>query len=355
MARFNLAAWIPLPENETQRALNPTQFIVHTAVDHPGPTNLFGFFKRTDVTVESHWWLRMDGTLEQFIDTNVEAHANLKGNRFALSVETEDEGSPATTPWSPEQVDTLVELLVFVNREHGIPLQIMTDWASPGVGWHSMWGFVDGVNLTGGYLVSPWTNSRGKTCPGKLRIQQFINDVLPRAQALIGSGEENMDLGDWYQVIEHATGSSYSPAVELWQRLLRLHGADIKLDGYVGPKTKAAHERYTQANSGRVTSLPTAGQWGSLLGSIHRERIPAVGNSAQTQLTVLQTALDQAEVARVSAVLAFEEELAIGDQLALDVAKLEQALAESKTRSTNRFTMLATARAKLKAVREAVK
>lgn len=344
MARFPLAEWVPLPENATQKFLKPTQFIVHTAVDHPGPTNLWRFFARTDVTVESHWWLRMDGRLEQFIDTDVQAHANLYGNSRALSVETEDEGDPAHTPWTPAQVDALVKLLVFVHKEHGIPLEIMPNWQAPGVGWHSMWGFKDGVNLTGGYLQSPWTNSRGKTCPGKLRIQQFINEVLPRAQAIVGDRPEESDveLQDWYQLVAEATGSKYSPAVELWQNLLNLQGQDLATDGLVGPKTEAAHERYTAANSGRTTSRPTEGQWRSLLHALRRANLVYdLDVTKDLQLADLRKQL--------------EAEIEEGNQLALEVVQLTKQLANAKNVSGNRLKMLETARRRIRKARRALK
>tara|TARA_R110000787_G_scaffold31077_1_gene82771 strand:+ start:409 stop:1428 length:1020 start_codon:yes stop_codon:yes gene_type:complete len=338
MARFgNLRL---LPENETQRALDPTQFIVHTAVDHPGPTDLYNYFGRTDVTVESHWWLTMDGRLEQFIETNVQAHANLHGNSRALSIETEDEGDPAHTPWTEAQIDTLVGLLVWVHQEHGIPLEIMDRWDRPGLGWHSMWGFVDGENLTGGYYINPWTNSRGKTCPGKLRIRQFIDIVIPRAQALAGTfteSESRMELSDWHVLVTNATGQQYSPAVELWQNLLNIQGADLVLDGYVGWRTEAAHLAYTEANSGKTTKRPTGAQWVTLLHALRRANL----------VPVVQPSL--ALTARL------EEEIAIGDQLALDLVKAEQALANAKSVSNNRLTIIGNLRAKVRKVRRTVK
>jgi len=348
MARFG--NWKPLPENETQRALNPVQFIVHTAVDSEGDTDLFNFFGRSDVTVESHWWLRNDGRLDQYIDTRVEAHANLHGNSRALSIETEDDGDPAHTPWTPAQVDKLVELLVWVNHEHGIPLEIMGDWQAPGLGWHSMWGFVDGVNLTGGYLQSPWTNSRGKTCPGKLRIRQFIDIVIPRAQALAGTFIESastMELSDWHALISNAIGQQYSPAVELWQNLLNLQGADLVLDGHVGWKTEAAHLEYTEANSGRTTKRPTEAQWVTLLHGLRKASLTS------PQLLLQNDPALVAELAETKARL--EEETNLGDQLALDLVMSEQALANAKSVSANRLTIIESLRTKVRKVRNVVK
>ena len=41
-----------------------------------------------------------------------------------------------------------------------------------------MWGFDDPIRLVG-VRDNPWTNARGKTCPGRTRIAQFLNEVLP--------------------------------------------------------------------------------------------------------------------------------------------------------------------------------
>ena len=192
MSVYPEAVWRPLPENETQPAIEPDQVVLHTAVDHPGPTNLRGFFDQDGVTVESHFWVRFSGKVEQFIDTNIRADANYRGNSRAISIETEDDGNPEGRPWTREQVAAIVDILLWCHREHDIPLEVMPVWNEPGIGWHSMWGFSDRWNLVSP-LVNPWTPSLGKTCPGRTRIHQIYSDVLPelrRQQAAQSSDDE---------------------------------------------------------------------------------------------------------------------------------------------------------------------
>lgn len=160
-----------LPENETQGAIEPTQLILHTAVDAPGPTRLAHYFARTDVTVESHFWIPLDGEIIQMMDTNVRADANYHANGRAISIETEDEGDPEGIPWTDAQIDSIIVIILWANEEHDIPLVKCATDTSPGLGYHAMWG-----------APSEWTPARGKTCPGSTRIAQFNDTILPRLQ-----------------------------------------------------------------------------------------------------------------------------------------------------------------------------
>jgi hypothetical protein len=170
------ATWRPLPENETQSKIRPTQIILHTAVDAPGPTRLERYFARVDVTVESHFWVPLHRDIVQMMDTEVRADANYRANRRAdgtgaISIETEDEGDPIGVPWTKHQIDAIVAILLWAHIVHGIPMVKCAGPASPGIGYHAMWG-----------APSAWTPARGKTCPGPTRIAQFRDTILPRVQ-----------------------------------------------------------------------------------------------------------------------------------------------------------------------------
>jgi len=172
--------WDPLPENETQGRITPTQIILHTAVDHPGPTNLPDYFRRRNVYVESHFWVANSGLITQMMDTNVRADANYHANARAISIETEDDGDPEGNPWKPAQIDALIRIIVWASRTHDIPLQRCATPTAPGLGWHSMWSYPsDPINLTGPPARSPWTPAFGKTCPGSTRIRQIVEIIEP--------------------------------------------------------------------------------------------------------------------------------------------------------------------------------
>lgn len=145
-------------------------------MDAPGPTSLYGYFGRADVSVESHFFVRLDGTIEQYIDTNVRADANRYANVRAVSIETEDEGNPNQRPWSQAQQDALVRLMDWLCEVHSVPRKQCPAWDAPGIGWHSMWG-----------APSNWTPATGKTCPGNARIPQCF-DLIRRVAALENGG-----------------------------------------------------------------------------------------------------------------------------------------------------------------------
>lgn len=184
MALYPDATLKLLPENSTQPRIKPRLVILHTAVDAAGPTSLAHYFGRADVGAESHFFVRNHGEVEQYIDTEVMANANRYADRFAISIETEDDGDPEGNPWTGAQLEAIIRLLGWVCDTHGIPRSLAKAWDGSGIGWHSMWSFSDRINQRGSYLDSPWTIYRGKTCPGKTRILQLLDTVLPDLQRL---------------------------------------------------------------------------------------------------------------------------------------------------------------------------
>lgn len=169
-----------LPENTIQDKIEPTQVILHTAVDAPGATNLPGYFGRDDIKLESHFWITTKGKIVQMIAGNVRADANRWANSRAISIETEDDGK--TQPWNQAQLDAIHQVVSWACETYDIPRQRCTGWKAPGIGWHSMWGWKDPINLKGNLGANPWTPSSGKTCPGKPRIAQVVDVVIPRLQ-----------------------------------------------------------------------------------------------------------------------------------------------------------------------------
>jgi hypothetical protein len=170
--------WRPLSEDATQPFIRPYQWIVHTAVDGPGPTNLGDYFEN-HTALESHTWLRWTFH-EQFIGFDRSADANYLANRWfaggewrgAISTETEDDGTPVERPWNAYQLGELIRFGVWLNKTFGIPAVVPATPTSPGMGWHAL-------------HPHDWTNVAGKTCPGSTRIHQFLTIVLPGIQAAI--------------------------------------------------------------------------------------------------------------------------------------------------------------------------
>lgn len=169
MAWCPFAVWKPLPENKTQARIDPSVAIIHSAVDAPGPTSLFPYFARSDVKTETTFFIKNDGEIEQYMDTEVRADGNRYANPFAVSIETEDDGDPNQRPLTLAQIVSLRRLLEWLFKVHPkIKRRVCPAWNAAGVGWHSMWG-----------APSEWTPARGKTCPGLARIPQIKREIVP--------------------------------------------------------------------------------------------------------------------------------------------------------------------------------
>jgi hypothetical protein len=197
MAIYPRAQFMPLPENDSQPRIRPTIVIVHTHVGNP---TLDG--ARSALLPgggEHHFNLRVGGTeLAQYMNTEVRADNNYRANSFkvggelcgAISIETGDKhnsGDPhLKLSFSDlDQFDALADLIAWCCRTHKIPVTRCTSPTSPGIGYHSMWGFNqrgDGEGTYGRYtlddgrtarLNNPWTNVLGKTCPGPAKIEEF--------------------------------------------------------------------------------------------------------------------------------------------------------------------------------------
>ncbi|MFI2426497.1 N-acetylmuramoyl-L-alanine amidase [Streptomyces sp. NPDC018955] len=185
-------AWYPgakkmelQPESDAQAAIRPTQFIVHSVVA-PWDENRIYAYWRDSTNLESHFGLDYDGSLGQYIGTETRADANAGANRRpdgtgAVSIETAS-NTKASDAWTPEQIEQMVRLGVWLHQRHGIPLRVCRTHDDPGFGYHSMF--------------SQWSTS-GTACPGAARIRQFKEVVFPAivARATGKTSEEDSMAG----------------------------------------------------------------------------------------------------------------------------------------------------------------
>jgi hypothetical protein len=201
VARFPGAIWRPIPASKGRKALTVHNRVnLHVAVSEAA--SLHGAFNKTG-QVDSHFYVRRDGTVEQYVDTSERAFADLDGNDATISIETQGGFKNADTePWTPEQLETLAQLYAWAVTTHGVAQQIastsQTNASSRGLSWHRLG--IDGnfPNLPdaragrtqrGGGMH--YSKSRGKLCPGGGKIGQ-IPGVFARAQAILG-GVETVD------------------------------------------------------------------------------------------------------------------------------------------------------------------
>ena len=229
MAIFPGGKWDPLPENATQPKIRPTQIILHTAVDSPGPTRLRSYFAREDVGLESHFWVTLDGIVIQMMNTEVRADANRKANRRpdgtgAISIETEDEGDPIGVPWTAAQLDSLEAIIRWAAHVHSIPLTVCSSPDAPGLGYHSLFG-----------APSAWTPSAGKTCPGATRIRQFYEILLPRLEPVMSDTMPTQGAADLAAALYRTQLLREPDAAGLtfWTRYGEVNGAAALLSAFI--------------------------------------------------------------------------------------------------------------------------
>lgn len=176
MPRAPGALWLPVPGAGSQPIVRITQGIAHVAASEGN--SLHGYFSGASGGVESHEYIRYDGTAEQYVDSGRSADANVAANRRpdgtgAYSIET---AGLADGHWTDTQLDRLVADFRWLHAAHGVPLRICRSPADPGIGWHCMWGF----NTRANPHVNPWTTALGKVCPGPNRVLQLRNVIIPR-------------------------------------------------------------------------------------------------------------------------------------------------------------------------------
>jgi len=163
--------------------------ILHVAVSEA--KSLHAFFERSlsSSPVCSHFYVRRDGTVEQYIDTDLRSAADREGSARAISVETQGGvRNPDSEKWTAAQVKALAELAAWCNRIHGIPLTMTPDSRSStaGVSWHRR-GIRGNYGTEGNkyaYVAGEVWSGPGKICPGLTKIKQ-IPGIISAAGASV--------------------------------------------------------------------------------------------------------------------------------------------------------------------------
>ena len=177
-----------------RRSTERNRINLHTAA-YAG-TSLYGMFSKPTAAC-SHFYVREDGTVEQYIDTDRYSAADLDGNDATISIETWDgyTGRPGwePPPWTAAQVNALVALCRWICATHNIPVRLAENSkvgsSSRGISWHRL-----GVDGAFPRLPDPragrlqrgggmhYSSAVGKVCPGDARIAQ-----IPGIVAAIGA------------------------------------------------------------------------------------------------------------------------------------------------------------------------
>lgn len=204
MARYSKAQWRPLAAGSPPNMAAHNIICLHTMVGYLVGTDVM--FKRDGWTgTESHFGIGgkwgsdvtpgLDGTVYQWVDTAHQADANYRGSREILSIETADNAPAAVddlAEWTPKQLDSIVDLVVWLCRTHNIPPVLIPDTrpGRRGIAYHRQGcKHSEGFKQPGsGWLVQggvEWSTSLGKGCPGPRRIAQLRGIVIPRVRAAL--------------------------------------------------------------------------------------------------------------------------------------------------------------------------
>lgn len=152
-----------IPPGSSDPRIQPRVAILH--VDAGNQPSLYDYFKGRSGGIESHFHVRLDGTIEQYRDTAWQADANNLANDFAVSIETQGYGDGQ---WTPAQLASIKQLLRWLHEVHpAIRLAKVDRWDGAGIGHHTQFG-----------APGPWTPV-AKSCPGPRRIQQFHDVLVP--------------------------------------------------------------------------------------------------------------------------------------------------------------------------------
>lgn len=156
--------------------------------------SLFGYFDQPGKPT-SHFYVRWSGIVEQYVDTDLRAPAQLEGNPTLISIETQGgTGDNLHQGWYADQVESLTRLVAWIHATHpGIPLAAMPNSRpeSTGVGFHRL-----GVNpwrVPGGEL---WSDSYGKICPTPERERQIPGIITNARHIAAGEADGTMAWDD---------------------------------------------------------------------------------------------------------------------------------------------------------------
>jgi hypothetical protein len=233
MALYPRATYRPVQGLSMDPSIFPVGVILH--VTESEATSQYGWFNGPSGGIESHLHIPKTDAypIEQYRDTEREADANYRGNRWYcsehgryegfLSVETQGRGDGIWTDYQLEQIEAFIR---WAAGLYGFPLTVAPSYRSPGLGYHVMFGADPALDC--------WSNARGKTCPGPLRIAQFRSVLLPR---LAAKNYQEVDVSKFPVLGKGDSGEDVQTVQALLQA--RSH-PEVSIDGDYGPRTVAA-------------------------------------------------------------------------------------------------------------------
>ncbi len=166
MARFQLAQWRgPVPNMNSGGMVRPFKGLV-LHIEQGSESGTDSWFHNPAAQVSAHFGNPKSGGLDQWVDTDDTAWAQVAGNTTWVSLENEGNSGDSLTSG---QMANAATLLAWLNVTENVPLQLADTPSDSGLGYHAMGGV-------------PWGNH--PDCPGSPIIAQRAT-IIAQAQALV--------------------------------------------------------------------------------------------------------------------------------------------------------------------------
>ena len=266
-----MAYWMPgalhkmLARNfTTTRRARTDAIILHIAVSNA--PSLKGWFDNPRAGASSHFYVRKDGTVEQYLPLEFRSWAGVKSDARAISIETQGGmGADLNAGWPPAQIQGILNIINYVRSVYpNIPVRTMQSSKATeagGIGYHllgvpsTQTQKLRGISQTGGEL---WSGAVGKVCPGHARIAQIPGIVkqiggsapstpeVQPAKAVVGMKVSQVQrqlqaLGLYDRVVDGKDGAYTAAAVLAYQRG-QLYFPGLLVDGVWGQLTQQHYE-----------------------------------------------------------------------------------------------------------------
>lgn len=169
MARFERATWRgPVPNMTPGGMRSHRGLVLHIQEGSEAGTD--AWFHNPSSQVSAHFGNPKSGPLDQWVDTDDRAWAEVNGNPDWISVENEGHTGDSLTP---SQFENVAQLLAWLHTQYSVPLAISD---TPAAGTPGLTGHGLGVDSWGGHY----------DCPGSPILAQRPA-IIARAQQIIGA------------------------------------------------------------------------------------------------------------------------------------------------------------------------
>lgn len=249
MARCSFAQWQGSP-NDYQGGMDAQPMGVVLHIEQGYETGTVSEFHNPGAQASAHFGVGKDGHIDQFVDTNDAAWAEVAGNRHWISIEHEGFSGESLTL---QQVASDARLVAWLKGHEGgpaynFPLSVTDDINTPGLGWHGMGG-----DAWGGHF----------NCPGD-PVKAQRQTILAEAGRILGGNPPTPPPPVVWppapHPIPHPVPPGYVPPwpgrmihqppimngadVRTWQAKMAARGWTITVDGAYGPASESVCKQF---------------------------------------------------------------------------------------------------------------